>query len=188
MGELLYRLRGAQSEPKPVKTALFDYHLPPGMIAQNPVVPRDSSRLMVLNRRNGSITHRHFSDIGEYLDPGDLLVANNSRVIPARLSARKPTGGAVEILLLKPISDTDNRQYESDTWECLVRGRNIGPGLVLAVATGDHGQELKGTIESIDADSGTRTIRFSESPLINIDAFGQVPLPLYVTGLHLAID
>ncbi len=165
-----------------MKTELFDYHLPPGMIAQNPVVPRDTSRLMVLDRNSGQISHRHFYDIGEYLEPGDLMVANNSRVLPARLTARKPTGGVVEILLLQSTAATDEWQNEPDTWECLIRGRNIGPGMVLTVDTGDSDRQLFGVVETVDADSGTRTIRFNESPLIELDAFGQVPLPPYVTS------
>lgn len=165
-----------------MKTSLFDYHLPAGMIAQNPVVPRDSSRLMVLNRSTGEIQHRHFRDIGEYLNPGDLLVANNSRVIPARLSAKKPTGGTVEILLLTPVDGGSIDSPDSDTWECLVRGRNIGPGLTLTVDTGASEGKLVGTIETVEVDSGIRTIRFSRPPLVEIDGFGQMPLPPYITA------
>ncbi len=165
-----------------MKTSLFDYHLAPGMIAQNPVVPRDSSRLLVLDRKTGNISHRKFHDIGEYFDPGDLLIANDSRVIPARLNAYKPTGGQVEILLLNPFIESMSSPTESDVWECLVRGRNIGPGIVLTVDTGPGSSSLQGTVEKVGLDSGIRTIRFSKPPLEDIEAFGQVPYPPYVTA------
>ena len=165
-----------------MKTSLFDYHLPPGMIAQNPVTPRNCSRLMVLDRSTGEITHRIFKDIGEYLDPGDLLVGNNSRVIPARLNATKPTGGAVEILLLNPVGDDAADATTADTWECLVRGRNIGPGMQLKVLADAPTHNLTGTVESVDSAVGSRIIHFSEPPLQQIDAIGNVPLPPYITA------
>ncbi len=84
-----------------MKTSDFNYNLPPDFIAQTPVEPRDSSRLLVLNRSAGTLEHSIFRDIGKYLHPGDLLVINRTRVIPARLYARKPTGGRVEVLLLR---------------------------------------------------------------------------------------
>lgn len=95
-----------------MKTSDFNYELPDSFIAQTPVEPRDSSRLMVLNRETGQVQHRIFREIGEYLNPGDLLVVNQTRVIPARLKARKESGGKAEILLLRRESDT--------VWECLV--------------------------------------------------------------------
>lgn len=133
-----------------MKTSLFDYDLPPERIAQSPVEPRDASRLMVLHRATGEIEHRHFYEIGDYLQPQDLLVANNSRVIPARLRARKSTGGQAEIFLLRrmdneridefttfPAADhTPARAWKNgpDTlWRCLVRGRNIRPGTYLTI-------------------------------------------------------
>ncbi len=85
-----------------MKTSDFDYTLPPDLIAQTPVEPRDASRLLVLDRRTGQIIHRTFHDILDYLRPGDLLVGNDSRTIPARLHGVKPTGGTVEIFLLRP--------------------------------------------------------------------------------------
>ena len=88
-----------------MKTELFDYYLPPELIAQTPAEPRDSSRLLVLHRASGQIEHRHFRDIGDYLKPDDLLIANDTRVIPARLWAHKATGGRVEIFLLKRLDD-----------------------------------------------------------------------------------
>ncbi|MFO7585468.1 MAG: S-adenosylmethionine:tRNA ribosyltransferase-isomerase, partial [Anaerolineales bacterium] len=103
-----------------MKTSDFNYDLPASFIAQTPVEPRDSSRLMVFNRATGKLEHRIFREIGEYLNPGDLLVVNQTRVIPARLSARKETGGKAEILLLRRESDT--------VWECLVGGKGLGIG------------------------------------------------------------
>ncbi len=97
-----------------MKTSDFYYELPPELIAQTPLEPRDSSRLMVLDRTSGEIIHRHFRDIGAYLHPGDLLVLNNSRVLPARLFGRREdTGGDVELLLLE--------QESQDSWETLVK-------------------------------------------------------------------
>ncbi|HNR47079.1 MAG TPA: S-adenosylmethionine:tRNA ribosyltransferase-isomerase, partial [Anaerolineaceae bacterium] len=84
-----------------MRTADFDYHLPPERIAQTPVEPRDSSRLLVLSRRGGALEHSVFSQIGQYLHPGDILVVNQTRVIPARIFAHKDTGGRVELLLIR---------------------------------------------------------------------------------------
>ena len=106
-----------------LRTDEFDYHLPPDLIAQTPIEPRDASRLMVVERAGGEITHRHFQDLLDYLRPGDVLVANNSRVIPARLLGRKATGGRVEVLLLKQIEDR--------RWEVLVGGKRVRPDTVL---------------------------------------------------------
>src|SRR5690606_23661378 len=103
-------------------TALFDYELPAAFIAQQPAEPRDSSRLLVLHRADGRLEHRTFGEIGEYLRAGDLLVANDSRVIPARLHGHKPTGGAVEVFLLRQQDDAGL------LWECLVRGRGLNEG------------------------------------------------------------
>ncbi len=86
-----------------MKTSEFDYHLPPELIAQTPVEPRDASRLLVIHRQTGALEHRLFRDIVEYLRPGDLLVGNDSRVIPARLHGTKSSGGAVELFLLRPL-------------------------------------------------------------------------------------
>src|SRR6266566_8730492 len=108
-----------------MKISDFDYDLPQALIAQTPVEPRDASRLLVLNRATGAIEHRHFRDIGAYLRPGDLLIANHSRVIPARLLGhRAETGGAVEVLLLAERPDLG-----ADCWETLVRpGRRLRQG------------------------------------------------------------
>src|SRR5947209_9454479 len=108
-----------------MKISDFDYDLPQELIAQTPIEPRDASRLLVLNRASGTIEHRHFRDIGEYLHPGDLLIANQSRVIPARLLGRRAeTGGAVEVLLLAERPDLG-----PNCWEALVRpGRRLHEG------------------------------------------------------------
>jgi len=109
----------AVTENDLMHTDLFDYELPASFIAQQPAEPRDSSRLLVLHRADGRIEHRTFADIGDYLRPNDLLIANDSRVIPARLYGHKATGGQVELLLLKPLDD------DWQTWECLTRGRRV---------------------------------------------------------------
>src|SRR5437868_15534034 len=108
-----------------MKISDFDYDLPQELIAQTPIEPRDASRLLVLNRATGAIEHRHFRDIGQYLRPGDLLIANQSRVIPARLLGRRAeTGGAVEVLLL-----AERAEIGPDCWETLVRpGRRLREG------------------------------------------------------------
>ena len=124
-----------------MNTIDFDYTLSPELIAQTPIEPRDSSRLLVVHRHTGQIEHRVFRDIAEYLLPGDLLVANDSRVIPARLHGRKTTGGQVEILLLRPAPDPKGldaslgddashvrKPFGSETWECLVGGKGLQPG------------------------------------------------------------
>ena len=103
-----------------MKTHDFYYELPEELIAQTPLQRRDASRLMVLNRETGEITHKHFYDIVDYLKPGDCLVLNDSRVLPARLLGHRPTGGAVEVLLLRDLGDKK--------WECPLPG-NLCPGL-----------------------------------------------------------
>ena len=120
-----------------MKTSDFDYHLPVELIAQTPVEPRDASRLLVIHRDVGHIEHRTFRDIAEYLQPGDLLVLNQTRVIPARLFGRKAdTGGKVELLLLK--------RHEECTWEALVRGKGLRAGIRIEIqAGGQKGQGVK---------------------------------------------
>ena len=118
-----------------LKTSEFDYTLPSELIAQTPIEPCDASRLLMLDRRTGDIAHRAFHDILAYLRPGDLLVGNDSRVIPAWLHGVKPTGGAVEILrcgrahprrpLLTPI--LPDQETRGDAWECLVGGKGPRP-------------------------------------------------------------
>jgi S-adenosylmethionine:tRNA ribosyltransferase-isomerase len=114
-----------------MRTSDFDYHLPPELIAQTPVEPRDSSRLLVLHRATGNLEHRRFQDILEYLKPGDVMVFNQSRVIPARLHGRrKDSGGRVELLLV--------RRESPGVWEALGKpGRRLRPGAVLVLGTGE---------------------------------------------------
>ena len=116
----------------------FDYDLPQELIAQTPIEPRDASRLLVVERATGKLEHRHFRDIGDYLRPGDLLIANQSRVIPARLLGRRAeTGGAVEVLLLAERSDLGH-----DYWETLVRpGRRLRVGA--RIVFGDEANEVR---------------------------------------------
>ena len=158
-----------------MKTADFDYELPESYIAQQPVEPRDASRLLVVDRKTGTYTHRIFRDIGEYLQPGDLLVANESRVIPARLQARKvPTGGKVELLLLA--------RRDERTWEALVRGRKTPVGTQLGLVPpgdGDASPVVEGEVIAW-TESGGRLIEW-ERPIDDLlDELGIVPLPPYI--------
>ncbi len=159
-----------------MKTSDFDYTLPPELIAQAPIEPRDRARLMVLNRRDNSLEHRRFFEIVDYLQKGDVLVFNNSRVIPARLSGKKAdTGGGVEILLLRRLSPC--------VWETLVKPAKrvkIGSRLELmgAPATGDS-REPKVTAEVVEAkEEGVRVITFSNETLLT--ELGKIPLPPYI--------
>src|SRR5512142_3254368 len=131
-----------------MKTSDFDYNLPESYIAQTPVEPRDSSRLLVLHRDPGTIEHRIFREIGDYLYPGDLLVLNQTRVIPARIYARKETGGRVALLLL--------RRRDELAWEALVGGRGLRVGKRVQIENGPRA-------EIVDILNGSeRLIQFSE--------------------------
>lgn len=156
-----------------MKTDLFDYDLPQSLIAQQPAEPRDSSRLLVLHRATGTIEHRIFHEIGQYLQTGDLLVGNDSRVIPARLHGNKETGGAIEVFLL--------RQHDENglEWECLVRGRRLIAGVEVIIQK-EGAQSLRATIVSVQQ-SGTRIVRFAEPIQPYLDELGEVPLPPYIT-------
>ena len=155
-----------------MKTSDFDYYLPEELIAQTPAEPRDSSRLMVVHRCNGAIEHRYFRDIMDYLVEGDVLVFNDSRVIPARLKGRKVgTGGSVEMLLL--------RRLEVNIWEALVRpSRRLQTGVGIEITSSSQpGKAIKAEILEV-GEIGIRTICFSdETSLFEI---GQVPLPPYI--------
>ena len=152
-------------------TSEFDYYLPEELIAQEPIEPRDASRLLVVRRDTGEIAHRHFCDILEYLRPGDVLVANETRVIPARLQARKvPTGGRVELLLLG--------QRSAHCWEALVKGRKVGIGQQLELV-GSSSPGLRGIVEAVTP-SGGRLLRFQEALESRLDELGSVPLPPYI--------
>ena len=149
----------------------FYYDLPPELIAQTPVEPRDSSRLMKIDRATGDIVHDHFYNVADYLKSGDLLVMNDSKVFPARIYGQKrDTGVPVEFLLLKRLSLTD--------WETLVRpGRRLKPGVVVDFPEGLSAEVL----ETIN--DGNRLVRFSfEGDFFDIlDRIGQMPLPPYIT-------
>lgn len=157
-----------------MRTDDFDYELPSGMIAQSPMEPRDACRLLVLDRSSGQMDHREFRDFPEYLRPNDVLVVNETRVLPARLrGAKDETGGVVEILLL--------REAYEDTWECLVKpGRRLKPGARVIFGEG----ELTGFIVDVLEDSGGRLVRFSVNSGTFLEAvhrLGEVPLPPYIT-------
>lgn len=159
-----------------MKTDLFDYELPPEAIAQQPVEPRDQSRLLVLHRASGALEHRRFAEIGEYLRSGDLLVANNSRVIPARLMGRKRTGGSVEIFLLRQVDE------RGQTWECLVRGKGLIAGTVVELGSwgGEETHPISAEIIAVH-ESGTRTVQFSRPIQPYLNELGEIPLPPYIT-------
>jgi len=149
-----------------MQTSDFDYHLPESSIAQTPLEPRDSSRLLLLNRETGELKHRIFNQIGDYLDPGDLLVLNQTRVIPARIYARKPTGGKVELLLL--------HREDTLTWECLVGGKGLRMGSVVTVIDGPQAE----IVEMLNGSE--RLVRFSEPIEPYFPKVGNVPLPPYI--------
>lgn len=151
----------------PVKTADFDYKLPPEFIAQTPVEPRDAARLLVLDRHADSFQHATFREIGDFLQPGDLLVFNETRVIPARLYARKVhSGGKVELLLL--------RKESSLTWEALVGGKGLTRGKRVRVENGPEAE-----IVSV-LDGPRRLVRFFEPIETFLEDAGHVPLPPYI--------
>jgi S-adenosylmethionine:tRNA ribosyltransferase-isomerase len=155
-----------------LKLSEYDFHLPEGLIAQRPLEPRDSSRLMVVPRQGGAMQHRLFRDLIEYLNPGDALVVNETRVIPARLiGAREGSGGAIEILLLK--------RLDQNRWECLVKpGRKARPGQ--RIRFGD-GQLIATVLDTTEV--GGRIIEFSYEGIFEeiLDRLGQMPLPPYIT-------
>jgi len=153
-----------------MKLTDFDYELPTHFIAQRPVEPRDSSRLLVLDRSTGHISHRSFRDVLEYLNPGDTLVFNNSRVIPARLKGTIGEGDKhAEILLLKQLDDK--------TWEALVRpGRRLPQGAYVRLTDG-QGLETMATVTGRHED-GTRIIEFSNPDAL--ESMGEMPLPPYI--------
>ena len=153
-----------------MKTHDFYYDLPQELIAQTPLEQRDASRLMVLNRQTGEISHRHFHDILGYLNPGDCLVMNDSRVLPARLLGHRPTGGMAEVLLLR---DLGNK-----CWECLVKpGRKLQPGSTVIFGDG----ELTATVRDVQED-GNRVVEFHyEGIFLEIlEQLGKMPLPPYI--------
>lgn len=175
-----------------MKISDYDYNLPEALIAQTPAEPRDSSRLLVLHRDTGALEHRHFRDLGDYLHPGDLLVANNSKVLPVRLYGKKAdSGGAVEVLLLK--------KRDSVTWEALVRpGRSLNPGVRLLFAGSPARQPSDSdfrhrvrpphegahayaeVVSRVEDGSGVRLLRFDREIEPLLDELGMMPLPPYI--------
>ena len=154
-----------------MKTSDFNYELPPELIAQTPIPQRDASRLLVLNKNTGAWQHRHFYDLPEYLRPGDCLILNNSRVLPARLLGhRLPGGGACEVLLL---IDRGNK-----TWECLVRpGKRMRTGAKLSFGDGELTAEV---VEELPG--GNRLVRFDYEGIFLevLERLGKMPLPPYI--------
>ncbi|MFC1932478.1 tRNA preQ1(34) S-adenosylmethionine ribosyltransferase-isomerase QueA [Chloroflexota bacterium] len=159
-----------------MKTDDFDYSLPPELIAQIPIEPRDQARFMVLNRSDSSLKHRRFFEIADYLRAEDVLVFNNSRVIPARLSGKKAdSGGRLEILLL--------RQLSPNVWETLVRpGKRVKTGTRIEITNDsvtDEKPNFTVTAEAVGVgEGGTRVISFSDETLL--PKLGKIPLPPYI--------
>ena len=153
-----------------MKTHDFYYDLPEELIAQTPLEKRDSSRLMTLDRKTGEVEHKHFYDIIDYLNPGDCLVMNDSRVLPARLLGHRPTGGAVEVLLLRDLG--------SKRWECLCKpGKKMQPGNEVIFGDG----ELTATVREVRED-GNRVVEFHYEGIFLevLERLGKMPLPPYI--------
>ena len=153
-----------------MKTHDFWYDLPEELIAQTPLEKRDTSRLLAMDRQTGALAHRHFYDIIDYLNPGDCLVMNDSRVLPARLLGHRPTGGAVEVLLLRDLG--------GGKWECLTKpGKKTQPGQEIIFGDG----QLTATVDSVQED-GNRVVQFHyEGIFLEIlEQLGKMPLPPYI--------
>src|SRR5437763_9063329 len=162
--------------PGSLRTSDLDYHRPDELIAQRPAAERDASRLMVLDRQTQSIQHTSFDRLPEYLRPGDALVLNRSRVIRARLMVTRPTGGAAELLLLRPLGD--------ERWLALGRpSRKLAAGMDLRI----HGAECSVTLER-RLSEGQWTVRFGSEVDVweLLQRFGAVPLPPYIHDLSSA--
>lgn len=163
----------------------FNYELPEELIAQDPLEKRDNSRLMVIHRSTGEIEHKRFHDVIQYLNAGDCLVINDTKVIPARLmGVKEETGAAIEVLLLKPASSEQEQGKNITgknirTWECLVRpGKKMKPGARVSFGDGI----LKGEVISV-VEEGNRIIRFEYDGIWEevLDQLGEMPLPPYIT-------
>ena len=153
-----------------MKTSDFDFYLPEELIAQTPLMRRDASRLLTLDKHTGETGHRHFYELPQFLRAGDCLVLNNSRVIPARLIGHRPTGGVCEVLLLTDKGD--------NVWECLVRpGRKLKPGAQVLFGDG----QLTATIEA-EVEDGKRLVRFRYQGIFLevLEQLGKMPLPPYI--------
>ncbi len=154
-----------------LKTSDFYFDLPEELIAQDPLLDRSSSRLLMLDKKTGVTKHETFKNVIDYLNPGDCLVLNNTKVIPARLIGNRETGGAVEVLLLK--------RHASDIWECLVKpGKKCKPGAKLVFGDGILKAEVMETVEE-----GNRLIQFEYEGIFEevLDKLGEMPLPPYIT-------
>ncbi len=155
-----------------MRTEDFNYILPQELIAQRPLSPRDASRLLVLERENGRLSHQHFTDILDHFRAGDILVANNSRVIPARLFGQKPSGGKVEILLLE--------QLDGLRWKALIGGKKMILGAEILLHNANGGTtDLKATVTDV-LDGPQREIRFNRSVNEELETIGHTPLPPYI--------
>jgi len=154
-----------------VKLSDFDYSIPEDLIAQHPLTQRDVSRLLVLNKMSNKIEHRIFSDITEYLNPGDVLVLNDTRVIPVRLFGRKPTGGKAEITLL--------RELETNRWEALVKGMNQG---TILLANNIMAKVLRRneTICTVDFEFHSKELTNQNNIKDHLQDIGAMPLPVYI--------
>jgi S-adenosylmethionine:tRNA ribosyltransferase-isomerase len=155
-----------------MKTEAFDYNLPRELIAQHPLANRDESRLLVLHRDTGQIEHRRFKDLGEYLRRGDILVANDSKVFPARLYGRKTSGGKVEILLLE--------RLDAHNWKAIVGGKRLDAGKIIELEDQDgRSSGIKATVVEV-LDGPQRIIRFEEPVDDELETIGHTPLPPYI--------
>ena len=153
-----------------MKKSDFWFDLPEELIAQTPLEKRDTSKLLHLNKNSGEVSHHHFSDIKNFLREGDCLILNDSRVLPARLLGHRPTGGQIEVLLLRDLG--------GDEWECLVKpGRKMKPGAEVIFGNGELKAEVLSTGEG-----GTRTVKFSYEGIFLevLEQLGRMPLPPYI--------
>ena len=153
-----------------MRTSDFNFELPPELIAQTPLEKRDTSRLLVLNKDSGEVDHKYFYDLPSFLKPGDCLVLNNSRVLPARLFGRRSGGGACEVLLLIDRGDK--------VWECLVRpGKKLRVGAKISFGDGELTAEVVGEVEG-----GNRLVRFDYEGIFleTLERLGKMPLPPYI--------
>jgi S-adenosylmethionine:tRNA ribosyltransferase-isomerase len=162
------------SRPDSLDIADYDYELPAELIAQTTLDRRDDSRLLVLDKTTGTIHHAGFADLGEWLAPGDLLVANNSRVIPARLrGSRMPGGGKVELLLLRK---------SGDVWSALAKpAKRLTPGMRLAFPARDGAAPAAIAVVDANLGEGEFLIHFEDDVDRNLDAYGEAPLPPYIS-------
>ncbi|MGI8484976.1 MAG: tRNA preQ1(34) S-adenosylmethionine ribosyltransferase-isomerase QueA, partial [Thermomicrobiales bacterium] len=167
-----------QAGAKSLRMSDFDYHLPAELIAQEPLIDRDHSRLLVVSRTDGALNHRSFEDLPELLAPGDLVVVNDSRVIPARLIGHRETGGEIEVLLLRP---EPNR-----LWRALARPTRrlrIDERLIIPAKDSDAGDAGVDAIVTLreKLDDAEVLVEIDENLASHLDSYGRVPLPPYIT-------